>query len=93
VLGSLSSSESRVEGESSSDTQTGVGGVEELVWLEGTLREVLWEGSLAKDDIGCGFKLDVDALGMAGVSREISVVPHRTEVEGLKAESLSGSRP
>jgi hypothetical protein len=50
--------------------------------LEGTVREVFWEKGLAEDDVGCRFDLDVGGLGLAGVIREVNVVPHRIDVEG-----------
>ena len=49
MLGSRSSSESKVEGDSSPDAQTGVGGV---AGSEGALREVFLEKGLAEDDAG-----------------------------------------
>jgi len=79
ILGSSSSSESKVEGVSPSGTWARAGGVEEL---EGTLRELFWEKGLAEGDVGCRFNLDVGGLGMAGVGREVNEVPHRIEVEG-----------
>jgi len=90
VLGSRSSSESKVEGDSSPDAQTGVGGV---AGSEGALREVFLEKGLAEDDVGGWLDLDVDGLGMDGVGREVNVVPHRIEDEALKVELLCGSRP
>lgn len=59
--------------------------------LEGTLREVFWGKGLKEGDVGCRFNLGVGGLGIDGVSREVNVVPHRIEVDGVEIKSDCGS--
>lgn len=61
--------------------------------LKGTLWEVLWDKGLAEDDAEGCFNFDTDGLGVAGVSLEVNVVPHRIDVEVLKVEWLCGAGP
>lgn len=90
MLGSRSSSESKEQGDPPSDAQTGVEGVE---GLEGTLWGLFWERILAEDDAEGCFSFDMDGLGVAGVSFEVNVVPHRIDVAVLKVEWLCGPGP